>query len=54
MLIHYDLIKKFNSNCNKNINKLNNKKALLLKSVFGILLILFLFIIIKNQNKLLA
>ncbi len=54
MLIPNDLIKKFNSNCDKNINKLNNKKALLLKSVLVILLILFLFIIIKNQNKLLA
>ena len=54
MLIPNDLIKKFNSNCDKNINKLNNKKALLLKSILVNLLILFLFIIIKNQNKLLA
>ena len=52
MLIPNDLIKKFNSNCDKNINNLNNKKALL-KSILVILLILFLVIIIKNQNKLL-
>lgn len=53
LLIPNDLIKKFNSNCDKNINNLNNKKALLLKSILVILLILFLVIIIKNQNKLL-
>ena len=28
MLIPNDLIKKFNSNCDKNINNLNNKKVL--------------------------
>ena len=54
MLIPNDLIKKFNSNFDKNINKLNKKRALLLKSILVILLILFLVIIIKNQNKLLS
>lgn len=35
MLIPNDLIKKFNSNCDKNINNLNNKKSLIIKVYFG-------------------
>lgn len=35
MLIPNDLIKKFNSNCDKNINKLNNKKTFIIKICFG-------------------
>lgn len=54
MLIPYDLIKKFNSSCDKNINKLDKKKIFLLKAIFVILLILFLILIIKNQNEILA
>lgn len=54
MLIPYDLIKKFNSSYDKNINKLNKKKNFLLKAIFVILLILFLILIIKNQNEILA
>lgn len=53
MLIPNDLIKKFNSSCDKNINKLNKKKKFLLRSIFVILLILFLILIIKNQNEIL-
>lgn len=54
MLIPTDLIKKFNLNCDKKINKLNNRKSFLMKAIFIILLILFLSLIIKNQNKILA
>lgn len=54
MLIPNDLIKKFNSNCDKNINKLNTKKKILIKSILIIFLILFLSLLIKNQNYILS
>lgn len=54
MLIPYDLIKKFNSSCDKNINKLSDKKKFLIKIFLVILLILFLSLLIKNQNEILS
>ncbi len=46
MLIPNDLIKKFNSNCDKNINNLNNKNFYLFILVI-LLIFIFYFIIIK-------